>query len=167
MKTLILSVIADDRPGIVETLSDCVADHQGNWLESRLANLAGKFAGIVRLEVPSEQEAALTEQLNGLRARNIRVTVDAADGEPEIAGEAVSLTVTGSDRTGIVREITSLLVREGVNVQELSSQCSLAPMSGDRIFEAQLAVILPPNLTQDQLSQALESLSDDLLVDID
>lgn len=167
MKTLILSVIADDRPGIVETLSDCVADNQGNWLESRLANLGGKFAGIVRVEVPEANESTLTDRLNDLRTHNIRVTIDGVDVEPAPTGEAVALTVTGSDRTGIVREITSLLLNEGVNVQELSSQCSNAPMSGDRIFEAQLSVILPPHLARDQLSQSLENLSDDLLVDFE
>ena len=41
---LVLTVIGKDRPGIVELLSQIVAAHEGNWLESRMAHLAGEFA---------------------------------------------------------------------------------------------------------------------------
>ncbi len=167
MKSLILSVIADDRPGIVEILSDCIAAHNGNWLESRLANLAGKFAGIVRLEVSADAEEALISALQTLQDQGIRVTVDQADQASAAAGEVLELVVTGSDRAGIVKEITSLLSRHGVNVQELASHCENAPMSGDQLFQAQLTVVLPRHLSSEQLAQILEELSDDLLVDID
>ena len=51
---LVLTVIADDKPGIVEKLSSVIADHHGNWLESRMAQMAGKFAGILRISIDSE-----------------------------------------------------------------------------------------------------------------
>lgn len=167
MKSLILSVIADDRPGIVEQLSDCIAGCHANWLESRLANLAGKFAGIIRLEVPADSEQTLTDSLKGLQSQGIRVIIDQAEPMAESALEALTLVVTGSDRTGIVREITSLLAKRTVNVQELSSHCENAPMSGDRLFQARLSVILPPHLSSDDLAQALEALSDDLVIDFE
>lgn len=43
---LVLTVIADDKPGIVEQLAATITEHGGNWLESRMAQMAGKFAGI-------------------------------------------------------------------------------------------------------------------------
>ena len=49
---LVLTVIAQDEPGIVETLSQTVSDHGANWLGSRMARLAGEFAGIVEVSVP-------------------------------------------------------------------------------------------------------------------
>ena len=49
--SLILTVIGDDRPGLVERLSSVVSQHQGNWLESSMSHLSGKFAGIVRMHV--------------------------------------------------------------------------------------------------------------------
>ena len=167
MHPVILSILADDRPGIVETLSDCVAAHHGNWLESRMANLAGKFAGIVRLEVDDAHRAALITGLEALVEQGIRVTIDEAASTESNQAEWVSLLVTGSDRPGIVREITALLARQWVNVQDLSTHCELAPMSGDRLFQARLQVVLPERLSIDQLAQSLERISDDLLVDLD
>jgi len=51
---LVLTVIGDDRPGLVEALSHVVAEHHGNWSESRMAHLADKFAGIVTVTVPKD-----------------------------------------------------------------------------------------------------------------
>ena len=45
MATLVLTVIGRDRPGLVDTLSGVVAEHGGNWEESRMAHLADRFAG--------------------------------------------------------------------------------------------------------------------------
>jgi hypothetical protein len=35
-----------DRPGLVEAPSEALAAHHGNWLESRIAGLGGRFAAI-------------------------------------------------------------------------------------------------------------------------
>lgn len=40
MDHLVLTVIAQDQPGLVERLAGCVAKHGGNWLESRMARMA-------------------------------------------------------------------------------------------------------------------------------
>jgi glycine cleavage system regulatory protein len=55
---LVLTVIGDDRPGLVGELSAAIAAHQGNWLESSMSHLAGKFAGIVRVACPSHRPGA-------------------------------------------------------------------------------------------------------------
>ena len=50
--TLIVTFITPDRPGIVEQLSKTVSDLGGNWLQSRMAHLAGTFAGVARVSAP-------------------------------------------------------------------------------------------------------------------
>jgi glycine cleavage system regulatory protein len=47
--TLIITFIAEDRPGVVEQLSEVVEANGGNWLESRMAHLAETFAGVARV----------------------------------------------------------------------------------------------------------------------
>ena len=51
---LVLTVISDDKPGVVETLAKTITEHGGNWLECRMSHLAGKFAGILRVSVEIE-----------------------------------------------------------------------------------------------------------------
>ena len=42
MDHLVLTVIAEDQPGLVERLAGCVANHGGNWLESRMSRMASR-----------------------------------------------------------------------------------------------------------------------------
>ncbi len=59
MKQLVITIVGQDQPGIVETLSAVVADHDGNWLSSSLSNLAGQFAGIIEVAVADDRRDAL------------------------------------------------------------------------------------------------------------
>ena len=52
MDHLVLTVIAEDQPGLVERIAQCISEHGGNWLESRMSRMAGQFAGILRVDVP-------------------------------------------------------------------------------------------------------------------
>ena len=56
---LVLTVISDDKPGLVEELASTIAENSGNWLESSMSHLAGHFAGIVHVSVPEENASFL------------------------------------------------------------------------------------------------------------
>src|SRR5688572_20464434 len=120
MTDLVITLIGTDRPGIVEAVAAAVADHGGNWLEGRLAHLAGKFAGILRIEVADERAPALQAALAGLERAGLKVVAEPG-GAPAPAGphRAMEVELLGLDRPGLVREISSLLARRGVNVEEL------------------------------------------------
>ena len=53
--SLVVTVIGPDRPGLVSLLSDRGKAHGASWAESRMASLAGQFAGMVRFEVDAAQ----------------------------------------------------------------------------------------------------------------
>src|SRR4249920_2067525 len=110
---LVMTVIGRDRVGLVESIARLVADHGGNWLESRMCRLGGEFAGILRVLVPAEKRAALEQALAKLSELNI--VLRSAEPAPP-AGEThfASLEVLGPDRPGIVREITHALATQGV-----------------------------------------------------
>src|SRR5438445_13035669 len=74
-RSLVMTVIGQDRPGLVGSVAGLVAEHGGNWLESRMSRLGGQFAGILRVEVPAEQEPALVASLKGLAAQGLTVVV--------------------------------------------------------------------------------------------
>ena len=163
---LVLTVIADDKPGIVEILSATIADNGGNWLESRMAQLAGKFAGILRISVPSEQANGLMEALLKLDTQGILVRIEATTDPAAGNGQQLNIHVVGDDRAGIVKEISRVLAGLGVNVLELTTRCTAAEMSAVPLFRSDLLVSMPASLSTDDVSDALEALSDDLMVEI-
>jgi glycine cleavage system regulatory protein len=169
MADLVLTLIGPDRPGLVEAVASIVAAHGGNWVESRMTQLAGKFAGILRAEMPADKISAAVEALGALEARGLRVVVETAgrvERAPEGALVRMALELVGVDRPGIVREISRLLTESGVNVEELVTNRSSAPMSGEVLFWARATVALPASTSVDDLRRALERAAWDLMVDV-
>ena len=71
--SLVLTICAHDRPGVMKLISNTIAQCDGNWLESRMARLGGQFAGIVRVECSEEKLSQLRENLKALvRGRHLR-----------------------------------------------------------------------------------------------
>src|SRR5438128_2067728 len=52
--SLVATVTGPDRPGIVSLLSERAQGFGANWAGSRIATLAGQFAGLVHFEVPPQ-----------------------------------------------------------------------------------------------------------------
>ena len=164
---LLLTIIGADRPGLVQLVASRVADHGGNWLESRLCHLGGQFAGIARVEVPAERVAALRSALQQLAAEGLRVSVDTGEGATPLAsGSVATLELVGQDRPGILREITGVLAAHGVNVEELFSECVSAPMGGGNLFQARVRVLVPTTVKIEAVRADLEKIAADLMVDL-
>lgn len=166
MDHLVLTVIAQDQPGLVERIAQCISEHGGNWLESRMSRMAGQFAGILRVDVPLDSHAGLVTALEALQAQGIRVQIAAGGTEPAVAWQAIRLELVGNDRPGIVRDITRLLSSQGVNLESLDTEVVPAPMSGELLFQAQALLAVPQSLPLEQLQAHLETLADDLMVEL-
>lgn len=167
MTTLVLTVIGDDRAGLVKALADVVSEHGGNWERSHLAELAGKFAGIVVVTVPDTAAPALREALRPLDGL-LDVTVheggdDDADGAPT---QRARVSLLGNDQPGIVQAVSGTLAALGVSVVELESQTRDAPMAGGRLFEAQAVVSVPEGVGLDVVARELERLAGEVQVDV-
>lgn len=164
---LVVTVIADDKPGIVEQLSATIARHGGNWLESRMAHMAGKFAGILRIDVAAEAANALIADLSALKGAGIQVTAErGADVAAEAPSIDLTLSLVGNDRPGIVKEVSQALALHGVNVLELTTDCASAEMSAVPLFKAEAVLRVPQDFDTLQLAEALEDISNDLMVEI-
>ncbi|MDP2825777.1 MAG: ACT domain-containing protein [Sulfuritalea sp.] len=162
---LVLTVIGDDRPGLVGELSTVISAHQGSWLESSMAQLAGKFAGIVEVAVDEAQAGALRLALGELAG--LKVTVESAVSRKSAPkGRRLKLALVGHDRIGIVREVSQVLAHHAVNVESLETHTSSAPMSAAVLFHAVAELTAAPDLDVGALTGELERISNDLMVDI-
>lgn len=160
MTLMILTIVGPDRTGLVRSVADALTSGGGNWLESRLARLAGHFAGIITVDAPESFLARLAElETHGLR---ITATVIGAQSEAP-AGESLRLEATAQDRPGIVQEVSAALAKVGANIEEMTTTVEHAPFSGELHFKAILQLrAANPELVR----QCLEALSDDMVVDV-
>jgi glycine cleavage system regulatory protein len=167
MTQLVLTAVGDDREGLVSALSRAVEDHGGNWLDSQLARLAGKFAGIVLVEVPDANVAAFTDATAGLLDQlGWKVDVNPA-GAGGAAGREVQVHLVGLDRPGMVRQVSSALAGQRVSIRDFRSWTQNAPQGGGLLFEAEAVVTLPSGVDVETVRAALEPIADELMVDLD
>ena len=167
---IIITLFAKDRPGVIRELSDTVLANKGNWLESSLSRLCGQFTGIVHIEVAPENKSELLGALEKLAQTGINVTVQQYQEIDEQAEsdsfEALQILVEANDRPGIVEEIATALADEDINIENMDTECESASMAGYNLFRAHMFLALPEGMTEDQLEQVLENVSDDLMVSV-
>lgn len=163
---LVISFITEDKPGVVEALSKIIDTHNGNWLESRLSQLAGKFAGIIRVSVESNKTADLQSELLAYSNDNFTIIIESADQPHSLPSNVNNLSIFGLDRPGIVREISTALASKQMNVIELNSDISSAPMTGEPLFHADVKFIAPENESLDDIESQLDAIAAQLSLDI-
>ncbi len=169
LATLVMTVIGADRPGLVQLVAARVADHAGNWLESRMCRLGGQFAGILRVEVPQERRDELVNALRTLEVDGLRVIIH-AEGSVKIGapadGALALIELVGQDRPGILRSVSGVFAAHGVNVEELASERVSAPMDGGVLFQARATVFVPAGVKLAAVRTDLEKIATDLMVDL-
>ena len=164
MASLVLTAIGDDRAGLVRALADVVTRHGGNWEQSQMAELAGKFAGIVLVTVPDSRVAELTGALEPLA--DVLDVHAHLGGEPVTDAQRFTLRLLGNDRPGIVRELSAVLASRNVSIDRLTTATREAPMAGGVLFEADAVLEAPADLDHHDLRDVLEDLAGELMVDI-
>jgi glycine cleavage system regulatory protein len=165
--SLVFTFLGLDRPGLVERLADTVADHKGNWLESRMTKLAGQFAGIARVAVPESEVNELSNALLSLNIEGLTINIQLGQVKTaELTPKICKLHILGNDRPGIIREVSRALKQQQINVVEMSSNITSAPMSGDALFEASVVAEMPTGCNIDELEDSLDTIAEQLSVDI-
>ncbi len=166
-KTLVMTIVGKDRTGLVESLAGLIAEHSGNWLESRMCRLGGEFAGILRASVPEDRAQVLIGSLEGLNSQELTVTIRRDEPLPFVgATQTATLSLVGQDRPGIIYQISAALAHQNINVEELETECSSAPMSGEMIFRAVAKLQIPETCAISELRKELEEIGSELMVEI-
>ncbi len=165
--SLVLTVLCDDKPGIVERLASAVTAHSANWLDSRMTHLAGKFAGIVHVEVPDNRADDVLAALNGLSDGELQIVVERSKTPPPPVNiEVRTLELVGSDHPGIVHDVTRVLAERKVSIEDFTTGTDSASMAGGKLFRASALIHVPDSVDLDVLQSDLEDLANDLMVDI-
>ena len=169
LTSLVITVIGPDRPGIVSAVSDKAVEFGANWTDSLMANFAGQFAGIVQLQVATQHCDALMAALHSLESPGMRIAVakgGEAGGDNVNAARHLKLDLVGNDRPGITHSISSQLARRGISIEKLQTEVVSGAWSGEQMFQMNARLLIPATLATDKLRAGLESLANELMVDI-
>lgn len=166
-KQLVITIVAKDRPGIVQLVSEIVAAEGGNWMDSSMVRLGGEFAGIIQISAPQDRIAALQASLDALADQGMAVTVQDASATPPVQGKAAHLSLSGMDHPGIVRDISTALADCGASIAELQTELFSGSMTGQKMFTATARILVPPDNDITAIRDRLETLAEDIMVEIE
>lgn len=167
MQSLVITVVGPDRPGVVRALSDKAAEFGANWTDSVMANFAGQFAGIVHLQVAADKAAALQAALRSIDSESLHVQVAQSSADaPPVPARRITLELVGHDRPGIIHSIATRLADHGVSIDKMKTHIASGAMSGEQMFHLDAQLTIPAELDTDTLQAGLESLANELMVDI-
>ena len=170
-QSIVISVLGHDSPGLVKALSKLIVAYQGDWVESRMASLAGQFAGILRVELPSENvenfKNALTQAAQADEL-GLKVLFEESAGLLKLKAEKqLKIELIGQDQPGIVHRISSALADIQASVDELETEVIEASMSGERLFKASIRLHIANEVATTTIREVLEALANELIVDIE
>lgn len=166
--SLVVTLMGPDRPGIVSLLADRAQRFGANWAASRLANLAGEFAGMVHFEVPRENADALADALRGLESSGLHLVIAKSEGGQSADGlRGIELELVGEDRLGIVSHLTRILAESGISIENLHTELVGGKASVKKpTFKVAAHLRVPNAISSDALRQKLEMLANEMMVDI-
>ncbi len=167
---LVVTVSGPDRHGIVRALSETAERFGASWAASRMARLAGEFAGMIHLDVPRERADALAAALRALDSAGLRVTVVQSELPGQATGAAsvreIELQLVGDDRPGIVAALTRKLSSRGIGIETMHTEVAGHGEAGGRTFKVVAHLLVPAALDNQQLHEALDGLAREMTLDV-
>jgi len=172
MHSLIISAVGSDRPGIVSELSGTITSHGGNIEKSRMTRLGSDFTIIMLVTVDPKWEESLVVALKAIQELSITTkgtepnTAIAVENCKDTTGENCHISLSGADNEGIVKVLSKYLEEKSINIIEMDTHISQAPISGSPLFNLNASVSIPGEIDERDIQSDLSQIAQDLGVEI-
>ena len=164
MNSLIISAVGSDRPGIISELSGIITTHGGNVEESRMSRLGSDFAIIMLVSVSTDWEESLEVALQSINDLTISTKLTQIQ---EIGdNKKYQIDLNGADNEGNVKVLSKYLAEKSINVLEMETHISHAPISGTPLFNLNASVSIPHDVEEKVIQSDLSQIAQKLGVEI-
>ena len=166
MKSILISVLGDDKPGLLDSLSEIIVSNDGDWVESNMSTVQAKFAGILRVNVPSKSAKKLMKELTSSK---LGLQIACEETAPVTFSEfkSYNIELIGQNHVGIINKLSHVLTYElKANVEGIKTEIIDASMSGEQLFKAQITLHLPKSVDERLIKDKLELIADEMMVEI-
>jgi glycine cleavage system transcriptional repressor len=164
----VLTAIGEDRPGLVEEVSEFVLARGGSIEDSRMANLHGQFAIVMLVagtEEAIERITADLDRLNEQTAIHARATRVSDVGSAAARRLPYRLTGRALDQAGLVHHVANVLRGLEVNIESMDTTLEAAPITGAPVFAMDLVIAVPGETPVRKLREEIARVCDALNID--
>lgn len=168
-KFLVISSLGDDKPGIVDQLTETISECGCNLEDSRMSALGGTFAMIMLVSGNWNNIAKLESALPALQAR-LGLTIISRQTEPSAGPEKRNLLpyaadVVSIDHPGIVHKLANFFSSRNINIEELVTSSYSAAHTGTPMFSVHMEVGVPSDTQISELRETFMDYCDELNLD--
>ncbi|WED20599.1 transcriptional regulator [Vibrio sp. JC009] len=163
--TFIVNFVGNASPSTIKQLAATTHENDGKWLISKVNFIENQVAAVIKIELPEENEEKVKEAFREVPDLLVRF-VEAGDTAHD-KDEIYQLRFDSEDRAGVVNEITQVLDGQGISILDMDCQRVFIASGGgvsNSLFTANLAIRLPAEVSIDDVTKELESLSEDTRV---
>jgi glycine cleavage system transcriptional repressor len=168
-KNLILVAVGPDNVGLVEKISEFIAQRGCNIEDSKMAVFLGEFA-LILLITGDERHltdiANSTEQLSAQTGLHIWAKRPSTKKSPA-PSLPYRLVASCMDHPGVVHRISTTLSKQGVNIESMETQTYDAPVSGTPIFRMEAIISVPARMSINNLRSLFANIEREENIDID
>ena len=163
----VLAAIGDDRPGLVEEVSEFIRVRGGSIEDSRMANMDGQFALVALVGGSPEAIDRIAADLESMSAKSGLYARLAPANTRAASPARVPYRLQGSalDQPGLVHEVASMLRSLDVNIESMDTSLEAAPITGAPVFAMDITIAVPQNLAIAQVRAELARVCDLLNID--
>ena len=167
VENYVLTVLGQDRPGIVASVTDALAKAGCNIEQSSMSVLGTSFAMILVVNVPVNTEREFRTGLVGITTvEDLKIHVDPFPQgalHKTIEGDSYSLNLHGSDHPGIISAVTRVLSENNINISDLATRLIPGEKS---IFLMTIDLIVPAEVDVEQVTDSLKNIGNDIECEI-
>ena len=166
MKSILISVLGDDKPGLLDSLSEIIVSNDGDWIESNMSTVEAKFAGILRVNVPSKNASKLMKELTSSKL-GLQIACEETAPVKFSDFKSYNIELIGQNHVGIINKLSHVLTHElKANVEGIKTEVIDSSMSGEQLFKAQITLHLPKSVDERLIKDKLELIADEMMVEI-
>ena len=164
MYSLIISAVGSDRPGIVSEISGVITSHGGNVEESRMSKMGSDFAIIMLVSVSPDWAESLEVTLQSIN--DLSITAKRTKVKESNDSQRCQIDLSGADNEGIVKVLSKYLAGKSINILEMQTYISNAPVAGTPLFNLNAMTSVPENLNIMDIQFDLNKIAQKLGVEI-
>ena len=155
----VILAIGPDKPGIISTVSAFLTERNCNIEDSRMSIIGEEFALFLLFSGPFNSIEKVKNDIKGLEQKSGLTVLLKDTKPPKNKGKEPAIPykidVIGMDHPGIVNEITGIFHKNNINVVNLESDVSNAPVSGTALFHMHIKIDVPVSLSISALKEEL------------
>jgi len=160
---IMVIVHGSEQAHLIKVLSEKTHELGGKWLNSKISHIDNYFAGLIKIEIASNNADKLIDEFKAL---NINVETTILDLLSQDKSKQFILSIDAKDRFGLVNDISEVLGENDIQIESMECHRLGGADIGGIIFTSEFKILVADDFNKGELIKSLQTISNDLVVDL-